>query len=164
MPQDRRNPFEGVTDFFSELRRMREIGARGGEHSHEDTQRTHAQAWVPATDIFARGDDLVLRIEVAGLRPEDVDITFSHDVLTVSGERHTEIGTGGDESFYVRERFHGAFRRSITLPQGTEPSQIGAEFYNGLLEITVAGGCAGEPARRIPLRDRSSEPTSRSLG
>jgi HSP20 family protein len=164
MPEDRKNPFEGVTDFFSELRRMREVGAHGGEHSHEDTQRTHAQAWVPATDIFARGDDLVIRIDVAGLRPEDVDITFSHDVLTVSGERRTELGTGQDQSFYIRERFHGAFRRAITLPEDTEARQIGAEFYNGLLEITVKGGCAGAPSTRIPLRDRSSEPTSRSLG
>jgi HSP20 family protein len=164
MPHSRRNPFEGVTDFFSELSRMRELGARGPEHGHESTQRTHARAWVPATDIFARGDDLGIRIEIAGLRPEDVDITFSNGVLTVSGERRTELGTGGDDSFYIRERFHGAFRRAITLPEGTDPGQISAEFYNGLVEITVKGGVAGAEPTRIPVKDRSSEPASRSLG
>jgi HSP20 family protein len=163
MPDSPRNPFEGVTDFFSELSRMREIGAQGREHAHEDRHRTHARAWVPATHIFARGDDLVIRIEVAGLWSEDVDITFSHDVLTVSGERKTELGTDGDDSFYIRERFHGAFRRAITLPEVTDQSQIEAQFHNGLVEITVKGGVSrGEPTR-IPLRDRSSEATTRSL-
>jgi HSP20 family protein len=164
MPEDRRNPFEGVTDFFSELSRLREIGARGSEHAHESAQRTHARAWVPATDIFARDADLVIRIDLAGVRPEDVDITFSHDVLTVSGERRTELGTSGEDAFYIRERFHGAFRRAITLPEGIEPGQISAEFDNGLVEITVKGGMAGTEPTRIPLQDRSSEPTSRSLG
>jgi HSP20 family protein len=164
MPDSTKNPFEGVTDFFSELSRMRELGAHGREHGHEDRKRTHASAWVPATDIFAIGEDLVIRVEVAGLRPEDVDITFSQGVLTVSGERRTELGAGEEATFYVRERFYGAFRRAITLPEGTEDDQITAEFYNGLVEITVRGGAGGQAPKRIELRDRSSDPTTRSLG
>jgi HSP20 family protein len=163
MPDNPRNPFEGVTDFFSEMGRLREIGT-GREHGHEDRQRTHASAWVPATDIFARGDDLVIRIEVAGLRPEDVDIAFSHDVLTVSGTRRTELGAGEEASFYIRERFYGAFRRAITLPAGTDASQISAEFDNGLVEIAVQGACSGREPKRIAVRDRSSDATTRSLG
>ena len=51
---DRPNPFEGVTDFFSELARMRSVGIRGGgEHGVEAVERTHASAWVPPTDILA---------------------------------------------------------------------------------------------------------------
>jgi HSP20 family protein len=164
MPERQRNPFEGVTDFFSELKRMRQIGTHGYEHPHEDRDRTHATAWVPATDIFSRDGDLVIRIEVAGLRPEDVDVTFSQGVLSVSGQRRTELGTGGDDSFYIRERFHGAFRRAITLPADIDDDQITAEFFNGLVEITVRGGAsAGEP-RRIALKDKSSEVQTRSLG
>ena len=164
MPDSHRNPFEGVTDFFSELSRMRQVGVQGREHGHEDRQRTHASAWVPATDIFARDDDLVIRIEVAGLRPEDVDITFSHGVLTVSGTRRTELGSGGPESFYIRERFYGAFRRAITLPEHTDDSQINAVFYNGLVEITVQGGVSGAEPKRIPIRDTSTDTATRSLG
>jgi HSP20 family protein len=164
MPDTPRNPFEGVTDFFTELSRMRELGTHGREHGHEDRQRTHASAWVPPTDIFARDGDLVVRIEVAGLRPDDVEITFSHGVLTVSGERRTELGAGGKDSFYIRERFYGVFRRAITLPGGTDAGQISAEFDNGLVEITVRGAVAGAESERIPVRDRSSEATKRSLG
>ena len=53
---ERRNLFEGVTDFFTELGRIREVGSHGTARS-EDRERTHATAWVPATDIFARGRD-----------------------------------------------------------------------------------------------------------
>ncbi len=165
MPDAPRNPFEGVTDFFSELNRMREVGAHGRDSGHhQDRQRTHASAWVPPTDVFARDDDLVIRIEVAGLRPEDVDITLSNNVLTVSGVRRTELGTGGDDSFYIRERFHGMFRRAITLPEGTDERDIDAEFDNGLVEIVVKGGVAREAPARISLRNRSGGATTRTLG
>ncbi len=163
MPEAHKNPFEGVTDFFSELKRMREIGTHGYEHVNEDRDRTYARAWVPLTDIFARDDDLVIRIEVAGQRPEDVEITFSGGILTVSGQRWTEED-GGDVRFYIRERFHGAFRRAITLPPGTDDSQITAEFFNGLVEITVRDCVIGEEQRRIALTDRSSGSETRSLG
>jgi len=162
MPDRGGNPFEGVTDFFSEMNRMRELGR--GDHAGEGRQRTHATAWVPATDIFANEGDLVIRIELAGVRPEDVEITFSGGVLTVSGVRRTELGTSGEESFYIRERFHGAFRRAITLPEGTDDGQIRAEFENGLVELTVAGGVRGPEPRRIELRNRSGDPTTRTLG
>jgi HSP20 family protein len=164
MPDRGSNPFEGVTDFFSELARMREYGLHGREHAHERRNRTHASAWVPATDIFVRDDDLVMRMELAGVRPDDVDITFSQGVLTVSGTRATEEATGGRDSFYVRERFSGAFRRAVTLPEGTHEGQIAAEFENGIVEIVVRGGAAASEATRIPVRDRSSGPTRRSLG
>ena len=152
MAEGQRNPFEGVTDFFSELGRMRHLGAYGYEAGHEGRERTSANAWVPTTDIFVRDDDLAIRIELAGVRPEDVSITFSQGVLRVSGERRTVLGTGGDDSFHVRERFFGNFRRAITLPEGTTDDQIDAEFENGLLEITVAGAAAGSEPTRIELK------------
>jgi HSP20 family protein len=55
------NVFEGVTDYFTELTRMRGLGIRGAP----EAERTHASAWVPITDTFARGDDLVIRVELA---------------------------------------------------------------------------------------------------
>lgn len=162
--EGRTNPFEGVTDFFSELARMRELGRHGYEHATEDRERTHATAWVPAADIFAREGDLVIRIDLAGMRPDDIGITFSQNTLTFHGERRTEEQTGGPESFYIRERFHGAFRRAITLPTDTEESQIRAEFANGLVEVTVQGGASGTQPRRIALEDTSGGPRVRKLG
>jgi HSP20 family protein len=153
----RRNPFRGIVDVMGEMNRMRELGRTGYEPGQEDRQRTHATAWVPSTDIFAKGADLVIRVSLAGVSQEDVDITFSDGVLTVSGERKSELDEE-EVSFYVRERYYGAFRRTITLPAGTDESRISADFENGLLEVTVRGGAATaavEP-RRIEIRNRSA--------
>src|SRR3712207_3801025 len=84
-----RNPFRGLMDHMSEMTRMREY-AEGGGLAAEDQRRTHATAWVPTTDIFARGDDLIIRCELAGVHQDDIDISLSNGVLTISrSEEHT---------------------------------------------------------------------------
>ncbi len=165
MPQhdDRQHPFGGVTDLFSELGRMRDVGTHGREPGHEDRQRTHASAWVPATDIVAQGEDLMIRVELAGVAPRDVHLGFSHGILTVSGSRRTELRDEDPTNFYVRERFYGEFRRSFTLPEATEPGQIAAEFDDGLVEIVVRGGASQSTSTRIEIKDRSSGATTRTL-
>lgn len=155
MDRPQRNPFRGFVDMMSEMSRMRELGKTGYDPGggQEDQRRTHATAWVPNTDIFARGTDLVIRVSLSGVRPEDIDITLSNSVLTVSGERRSELNEE-EVSFYVRERYYGAFRRSMTVPAGVDESKISADFENGLLEVTVQGGAEVEP-QRIQIRDRS---------
>lgn len=157
-----RNPFEGFTDLFTELARMREVGTRGGDPAPEHRERTHASAWVPTTDIFALGDRLVIRIELAGVDPADVELRFSGGILTVSGNRTSEFGDT-EPTFYVRERFYGEFRRAFSLPEGTRRDQIQAAFDDGLVEITVAGAAGPTDAERIELRDRSGAATTRSV-
>jgi HSP20 family protein len=158
-----RNPFQGVTDLFSEFSRAREVGLHGRDLASEDRQRTHASAWVPTTDIFVQGDQLVIRIELAGVEPEDISLHFANGVLAVSGNRTGEFG-GDEPTFYVRERFYGEFRRSITLPEGTRRDQIEAGFDDGLVEIVVKGVDTLADSSRIELRDRSSGRTTRSVG
>jgi HSP20 family protein len=151
--KEQRNPFHGIVDAISEWNRMREVGTGriGYEARREDRPRTQANAWVPTTDVFAKGDDLVIRVSLSGVHPQDVDITLTNGVLTVSGERRSELD---EVSFYVRERYYGAFRRSITLPAGIDESDISADYDNGLLEITVRGGAAAAEPRRIEIRSK----------
>ena len=158
MERGQRNPFHGLVDSISEWNRMRDLGTGriGSETGHEGQRRTHATAWVPSTDVFARGGDLVIRVSLSGVYPEDVEITLSNDVLTVSGERRSELDDVEEKAFYVRERYYGVFRRSWTLPAGISEDDVSADFENGLLEITVRGGAAAAPEpRRIEIRDRS---------
>lgn len=161
MTTTRRNPFEGVSDYVSELGRLRTLGVHGRDHGVEAPQRTHASAWVPAADILARGDDLVIRIELPGVEPDDVELGFQHDVLTVAGNRPS--GDPEDTEFYVRERFHGEFRRLITLPQGTRAEDLVAVFADGLVEITVRGAARPVAGTRIEVRAPSRQPTSRRV-
>ncbi len=147
------NPFHGIVDAISEWNRMREVGMgrSGYEGRQEDRPRTQANAWVPTTDVFAKGEDLVIRVSLSGVFPEDMDITLSNGVLTVSGERRSELDED-EVSFYVRERYYGAFRRSITLPAGIDEDDISADYDNGLLEIVVRDAAAAEEPRRIEIR------------
>jgi HSP20 family protein len=145
-----RNPFRGLVDTMSEMARMREYAEGSG--GQEDQRRTHATAWVPTTDIYAEGDDLKIRCELAGVRPEDVEISFSDNALTIDGER-----TGAPETtdFYARERYYGHFRRRLKLPQGIDKGAISASFENGLLEITVKGGVDRHEPERIQIDRRT---------
>jgi HSP20 family protein len=138
--------FHGLFDTVAELNRMREFWRAGVDPPQE--QRTHATAWIPKMDIFARGDDLIIRCELAGVPRDEVDIALEHDTLTIFGER-TGAPDEEDTTYYVRERHYGAFRRTINLPEGTERSAISADLEDGLLEVTVRGACA---VRREPER------------
>ena len=150
MGQRRSNPFRGFVDVMSEMNRMREVGRGGYEPGYEDRERTQASAWVPNADVFARGKDLVTKLELAGVEREDIDITLHDNTLTVSGEHESDLDD--DVSFYVHERFYGAFRRSMTLPAGIDESKIDASD-NGLLEITVKEGAAAK-SKRIEIGDK----------
>ncbi len=153
MTEQQSNPFRGFLDMASEMNRMRNIGAYGQEPSQEGQERTHANAWVPNADVFARGQDLVIRMELAGVAPEDIDVSFHENTLTVSGERGRDVE---EVRFYVHERFYGVFRRSMTLPAGIDEDEISAEFDNGLVEITVEGGAVSSEPRRIQVRNRAN--------
>lgn len=144
-----KNPFRGFIDTISETNRMREHWMTG-EGLQEGQRRTHATAWVPTTDIFARQGDLVIRTELAGVAEEDIEITVSGGTLTISGERRDD--TSDEEvGYYVRERFYGNFRRSMTLPEGANETRISASFKNGMLEITVKDGAKATETRRIEI-------------
>ena len=148
MGRARRNPFRGFVDTMSEMARMREYFETG----HEERRRTHATAWVPTTDIFAEGDDLVIRCELAGVHREDIDIELTGDTLTISGERRSELSE--EVHFYTRERSFGHFRRSMNLPEGIDASDISADFQDGMLQVTVRGGATAVPEpERIEIRD-----------
>jgi HSP20 family protein len=147
-----RNPSRGLIDHMSEMTRMREY-AEGGGQAQEDQRRTHATAWVPTTDIFARGNDLVIRCELAGVYQDDIDISLANGVLSISGERRSEL-EGEQLEFYTRERSFGHFRRTINLPDGVSESKMDAGFVNGLLEITIEGGANLPEPRRVRIRSQ----------
>lgn len=135
------NPFRGFLDVMSEMNRMQHQWFQKAEPEAAGTGRTHATAWVPAADIYAQAKDLIIRCELPGLRLKDVDVTVASGVLTISGERKSDL----DErklTYYTRERAYGAFRRSMILPANVNQDHISASFNNGLLEIVVKGGAA----------------------
>jgi HSP20 family protein len=85
-----------------------------------------------------------------------VDITFHNGVLTISGVRQAEEQKEGS-GYYVRERRYGSFRRSMSLPQGTDESSIRARFQDGVLEVKVVGAAAVQEPKRIQIEGSSAQ-------
>jgi HSP20 family protein len=92
--------------------------------------------WVPAMDLVETDDQFVLKADLPGLSEEDVSIEVEDGVLTVSGERKAEHEEK-KEGYYRVERSFGAFRRSLTLPDGVDPEAVTASVDKGVLEIRI---------------------------
>jgi HSP20 family protein len=93
-------------------------------------------AWMPRINVKQAGDDLAVHVELAGIKPEDVDVEVTAGVLTIRGERKAETKTE-DEGWVIRESSYGSFERSLALPEGVDPATIKADFHDGMLEIHV---------------------------
>lgn len=103
----------------------------------------------PAVDVVTKGGDMIIRADLPGVKREDVDVSFRNGVLTISGERKEEE-EHEDAGYLVKERRYGAFRRSMTLPEGIDEERIKASFKDGMLEVTVEG--AGTQVQEGPKR------------
>lgn len=103
-------------------------------------------ALVPPIDAVRTDEGLVVRVELPGMNPDDVEVSVDDGVLTISGERAYDRDVA-DDQWVRRERAFGTFQRSFSLPDGTDPGAIGAEFENGVLELRIP-----HPPERRPHR------------
>ena len=111
-------------------------GYRGGMMPQARGSNRDVTSWVPKIDVVQRGNELVVRADLPGVKPDDVTVEISDDAITISGERedeHTEERGG----IYRFERSYGAFLREIPRPEGAMVDQAKASFNGGVLEITV---------------------------
>lgn len=88
-----------------------------------------------AVDIYETAKSLVVKAPIAGVNPEDIDISVNDDMLTIRGKRH---GAKADDAAYlIRECYWGNFSRSIILPVDVRAESIDAAMVNGVLTITL---------------------------
>jgi HSP20 family protein len=87
-------------------------------------------------DMYQTADDVVVRAVVPGLRPDQVQLSITGDVLTLKGELKQEEEQK-DKAWHIREHRRGSFQRSIGLPVPVVSDQANAEFENGILTITL---------------------------
>ncbi len=94
------------------------------------------ESWLPAVDVFDTKEAVVLKAELAGMDPDDIQIEVEDNVLTIKGERRFEE-TVDKERYYRVERRFGTFQRDLALPQGVKPEDISAAYDDGVLTVTV---------------------------
>lgn len=112
----------------------------------------YPRMWAPQVEVFERNEKFIVRVDLPGLKKEDVKIEVTHDELTIEGERklEKEEKEGGA---YRTERTYGRFFRRIELPEYVKAENAVAVFKNGVLEIEM-------PAIPIPeVKKRTVEIT-----
>ncbi len=92
--------------------------------------------WTPALDVYEDKDNVYVRVELPGMKKEDIDLSLHNGSLSISGERKS------DESFkdaevYREERFFGRFQRTVTLPTAVAGDKVKAQYKDGILTITL---------------------------
>ncbi|MGB8212790.1 MAG: Hsp20/alpha crystallin family protein [Anaerolineales bacterium] len=91
---------------------------------------------VPAIDLFQTDDEVVVKAALPGLKAEDVHISVTADVLTLSGEFKQEAEKK-EATYHIREHRYGSFERSVMLPTDVQTDKAKADFENGILTITL---------------------------
>jgi HSP20 family protein len=108
--------------------------------------------WAPQLETFRRGDNLVVRADLPGLRKEDVNVEVDDGMLTISGQRSEEQVEDRDD-YYRSERSYGQFFRALPLPEGVTGDACEATFKDGVLEVTLPLPKQPErKARRVEVR------------
>ncbi len=108
----------------------------------EDPPERETEEWLPESegqltiDVYQTPSDIVIKSTIAGVNPEDLDITITNDMVTIKGkrERDEEISTN---DYYYQECYWGAFSRSVILPVDVEAEKADAAMKNGILTIKL---------------------------
>lgn len=113
----------------------------------DDTFARDGGSFTPAVDIKENDSEVRLELELAGLKPSEVEIMAENGVLTVRGEKRSERKEGDESRYQVVERSYGTFMRTFQLPQGVDEDQIKADFEHGLLTIHIPKAALPQPKR-----------------
>jgi HSP20 family protein len=119
--------------------------SNGGENGE------NAQSMRLALDVSENDNSFIVKASVPGINPEDLDINFVDNTLTIKGETKDEH-VEENERFHLRERRFGQFMRTITLPLGVDAEHIDAHYENGVLVLTLPKAEETKP-RKISIRN-----------
>lgn len=103
------------------------------------TRRPHAAGpavWPPAVEVYETDADIIVKAELPGIDPKNVDIQVADDTLTIKAEAKAEQESK-NRNYYVRELRYGSFVRALTLPSSAQGDMAKASYKNGILEIRV---------------------------
>uniref|UniRef100_A0A7V6CEG7 Hsp20/alpha crystallin family protein n=1 Tax=Thermodesulfobacterium geofontis TaxID=1295609 RepID=A0A7V6CEG7_9BACT len=100
------------------------------------TEKFEGIEWIPAIDVSETDNEIIVKVDVPGVNPEDIEISLSDNVLVIKGEKKKEEEEK-KENFYRMERYYGNFVRSIQLPCDIEEEKISATYKNGVLKVVL---------------------------
>jgi HSP20 family protein len=138
-------PWTGVSTFRTELDRL-------FDRFWEMPDLPALGEWKPALDITENKDSVVVKAEVPGIDPKEIQVLLQDDVLTIKGEKKQEK-EDKTKNYHRVERSYGSFQRSFTLPSSVKNDKIDALFSNGILTITLPKSEEAKP-KQIEVKVR----------
>ena len=160
MSRRRQEPLNLLRQMTSELDRMFDEPWTLFRLPSADAALPDAPIWAPKVDVVTKDNTLVTRVDLPGMKKEDVTVEVEDGFLTLSGVRKKETKEE-KANVYREEREYGSFCRSVPLPQGVKADDVKATFNNGVLEVTVPLPAAVVPAgRKIPIQDTAPAKTA----
>ena len=123
---------------FGQLTNLRDEIDRLFEAPMAELARTSQllSGWTPALDVSEDKDNVYVRVELPGMRKEDIDLSLHNGSLSISGERKSEEQFK-DAEVYRAERFFGRFQRTVTLPTPVAADKVKAQYKDGILNVTL---------------------------
>ena len=128
-------PFHNIGTIQERMNRIFD-DALSGQRGASDEDWGLGGSWAPAVDIFEHEGSIVLKAELPGVDPKDVDIRVENNVLSLRGERKFDSEVKR-EDFHRVERAYGSFSRSFTLPNVVDTEKIKADYKDGVLQVTL---------------------------
>jgi HSP20 family protein len=137
-------------DIFAELGRLQQEVERAFQPGGASSIRALPRGAFPVINVGTTPDAIEVLALAPGLDPAALQLTVDKGLLVVAGERKEERPAGDKVTVYARERFQGAFRRVIPLPEDADPARISAHYRDGLLRVSVARRESSKP-RQIQI-------------
>jgi HSP20 family protein len=114
-----------------------------------DGQAVTAASFAPAVDVYENGEKVVLKLDLPGIKEQDLDIRVENQTLSVRGERKFE-SEEKEENFHRIERRYGSFYRSFSLPTTVDTENVGASYKDGVLKLELKKKASAQP-RQIKI-------------
>ena len=133
-------------DPFQEMLNLRRTVDRLFDNAAPDHDWSQPALWGLAVDMVENKDDFVIKASIPGIHPDDLDISYSDDTLTIKGEIKQDKETKEDQ-YHLRERRVGAFMRSITLPTKIKGDAIEASYQDGVVTLRLPKAEEVKPKR-----------------
>ena len=152
-PSLTRFPGDLFTDFDTLQRQVEQLfGGRGWPSSI----RAAGRGAFPAINMGVTADAVEIYAFAPGLDPAGIDVSLDKGLLVISGEREGELPEESDKvSVYADERFRGAFRRAVSLPEDADASRVEATYRDGVLRIVIPKRESAKP-RRIEIKETAA--------
>src|SRR3954466_1599810 len=131
-------------DPFREINALHNAMSRALQTAGTGDELTTTGSFIPPVDIYEDENSISLRLEIPGMKQEDIDIRLENSTLTMRGERNFEKEEK-EENFHRIERRYGAFSRSFTLPNTVDSDNVQADYKDGILSIELAKRAESKP-------------------